>query len=283
MLSEQIMKDRAGNFTASANNRLMAGWDIPEPDTYFEEFDELYSIMHALPTKPLVGAFKELILSFKVTGSLINKVWSYMQWKKVPEGLITYAKEKACELLFDYDPSLNFQTVHTKNGNERELDCVLELIDKTGINFVNIGEDQAHICTNETGATPDGIVLDEFDMVLTGCEVKCKSPFEHAKLLLINNNEDLLRDSPEFYCQIQTQMFVTGSDHWYFAIYNPYGKTEAVKFKYIIIGRDDIYIKALEKRLEIAKKIKADYLIELQNSIKGGKPTTIEAEQSLLK
>lgn len=268
MLSQELLEQRAGNFTASANHRLMGGWNKPEPDSHFAEFYELHSIMKDLPTKPLVGHFADLGLGYKVTGALIGKVWAYMQWSKIPEGLITYAKEKASEILFDYDPSLNFETVHTRNGNEREVACVEKLIEKTGIDFVNIGEDQAHVFSDEVGATPDGLVIGDFDLPITGCEVKCKSPAEHLKLLLINNGEDLLRVSPEFYCQIQTQLLVTSTDHWYFAVYNPYGKTEVVKFKYIIIGRDDLYIKALEKRLSIAKKIKADYLIEIQEKIR---------------
>ena len=265
MLSEQIMKDRAGNFTASGNHRLMAGWDIPEPPE--PELIYLEDAFSKLDKKPLVGEMKQA--GIICTGAEINEMWAWVQYQKPNVGLVTYAKEKACETLFDYDPSLNFSTVHTRNGEERELEAVEILIEKTGLDFTNIGEDQAHIYTDEVGATPDGIVLDEMDMVLTGCEVKCKSPLEHSKLLLLNNNKDLLDNAPEFYCQIQTQMLVTGSNHWYFAVYNPYGKTEQIRFKYIIIGRDDVYIKALEKRLEIAKQIKAEFITELQSQIKG--------------
>ena len=265
MLSESIMKDRAGNFTASGNHRLMAGWDKPEPlEPYLID---VLDIIKGFDSKPLVGQLSD-VLGYKVSGAQINDAWNYIQFFKTPEGLITYAKEKACESLFDYDPSLDFSTVHTRNGDERELECVNILAEKTGHEFVNIGDNQAHIFSDEVGATPDGIVLNEMGLARTGCEVKCKSPLEHTKLLLLNDNADVLRETPEFYCQMQTQMLVTGTDHWYFAVFNPYAFEEYIRFKYIIIYRDDIYIKAMQKRLEVAKKIKAEYLVELKTETK---------------
>lgn len=262
MLSDQILIDRAGNFTASENHRLMAGWDKPklEKPQLLIDCPELVQ----LPKKPLVSDMKNM--GIKATGAMINEVWAYLQSIKTPQGLITYAKEKALETLFDYDPSLYFETVHTRNGNERELECIKLLSDATGLEFVNIGDEQAHIHTNEVGATPDGIVLDDIDMIVTGAEVKCKSPLHHAELLLIENNEDLKNKAFEHYVQVQTQMLVTGADHWYFACFNPYAKYEWMKFKYIIIGRDDDFTKILKERIEIAKKIKAEFLNEFQEA-----------------
>jgi len=67
-------------------------------------------------------------------------------------------------------------------------------------------------------------LLDEIDMPKSGCEVKCKSPVEHARLMMVNNNSDLLEIESAIYWQIQTQMLVTETDYWYFAIYNPFAK-----------------------------------------------------------
>lgn len=257
MLSEKLMNDRAGNFTASANHRLMAGWDkpkLPEPELIKE-----LPIFLELTTKPLVKEAFEMF-GVKLTGAQINEMWSYIQSKKIPQGLITYAQEKAIESLFDYDTSLNFSTVHTRNGEKRELECMDKLSKETGLKFVSTGDNQTHIHSNGIGCTPDGIVLDDIDMVLTGAEVKCKSPLEHSKSLLINNNEDMKKEAFEHYVQIQTQMLVTDTDHWYFANYNPFGKEARFKFKYIIIGRDDDFIKILKSRIEIAKEIKKEYL-----------------------
>lgn len=264
MLSESIMIDRTGNFTASSNFRLMAGWEKPAPEIDFKLFedltvaDDLHDIMVNLYKKPLIKDFSDF--SVKVTGAMINNIWALIQYDKPSTGLVTYAEEKACESLFDYDPSLNFSTVHTRNGDERELACMEKLSEATGLDFINTGDNQAHIHANEIGCTPDGIVLDELDMILTGAEVKCKTPLEHSKLLLLNNNDDLKREAFDHFVQVQTQMLVTGSDHWYFATYNPFGKTKVLRFKYIIIGRDNDFIAIMQDRIDTAKVIKNKYL-----------------------
>lgn len=266
MLSENILLARTGNFTASENHRLMAGWDKPAPSRDYEEFEELYSLMKNMDKKPLVGTVKECV-GCKVTGDLLNKTWAVIQHKKPPQGLITYAEEKAIEEFFSPDPSLNFSTAHTRNGEEREGECMRLLSESTGLNFVNTEDDQVHIHADGAGVTPDGLVKDDLDLVETGAEVKCKSPLEHAKNMMIKNNADLMRDAFDHFVQIQTAMLVTGAEYWYFANYNPFAKDEKLAFGYIIIERDNDFIKILSERIEIAKKIKNDFYMKIQSKL----------------
>ncbi len=266
MLSEKILLDRAGNFTASENHRLMAGWDKSLPSRDYEEFDELYSLMGCMDKKPLVGLVKEFA-SCRVTGDLLDKTWKVIQHEKPPEGLVTYAKEKAIEEFFEPDPSLNFSTAHTRNGEERESECMRLLAEATGLTFVNIDDEQVHIHADGVGVTPDGLVIDDLDLVETGAEVKCKSPLEHSKNMLIKDNADLKRENFDHFVQIQTAMLVTGANKWYFANYNPFAKDSRLSFGYIVIARDEDFIKILSERIEIAKKIKADFYMQIQSKI----------------
>ena len=263
MLSEKILLARAGNFTASENHRLMSGWDKESPDRDYPEFEILYSAIKTIGSKPLVGNLKNIV-DCSVTGALIEQTWKIIQSEKPPAGLVTYAQEKAIEEFFDPDPSLNFSTVHTRNGEEREAECMAILAERTGLKFVNIGDDQAHIHVDGVGCTPDGIVLDALDLVDTGAEVKCKSPLEHAKNLLINNNDDLRINAFDHFVQIQTCMLVTDADRWYFANFNPYAKDDAMKFKFIIIKRDDAFIKILIQRIDLAKEVKASFWLNME-------------------
>jgi hypothetical protein len=266
MLSEKILLDRVGNFTASENHRLMAGWNKPAPSRDYEEFHELYNVLKHFDKKPLVGEVKESV-ECKVTGDLLNKTWAVIQHEKPSQGLITYAEEKAIEEFFTPDPSLNFSTVHTRNGEEREGECMRLLAEATGLTFVNLDEDQVHIHADGVGVTPDGLVIDDLDLVEAGAEVKCKSPLEHAKNMLIKDNADLMRDAFDHFVQVQTAMLVTGVDKWYFANHNPFAKDEKLAFGYIIITRDNDFIKILSARIEIAKKIKADFYMQIQTKI----------------
>lgn len=265
MLDEKILLARAGNFTASENHRLMSGWDKKLVKPCFPEFEELYPVMKELEKKPLVKELQEKA-HIKVTGEFINATWQYIQNEKPPAGLATYAKEKAIEEFFYPDPSLSFSNAHTRNGEEREAECMALLAEKTGLNFINTGEEQVHIHADEVGCTPDGIVLDDLDLVLTGAEVKCKSPLEHMKNMLITDSKQLMENAFDHFVQIQTQMLVTGADHWYFANYNPCIKDEyrGLEFGYIIIERDNDFIEILVRRLEVAKKIKAVFYLEIE-------------------
>lgn len=271
VLSEQLLLDRAGNFTASANHRLMAGWDAPMPDCSFDYFEDMHAVLQPMyesgERKFLVGDLSPLF-EFKITGDLINKTLAVIKAEIPPTGLVTYAQEKAMETLFDKDPSLNFSTMHTQNGEEREVECIMRLIDATGLDFRNIGEDQVHIHTNEVGCTPDGIVYDDIDLVLTGAEAKCKSPLVHARNLLINDSKDMIEGAFDHFVQLQTAMLVTGANHWYFANFNPYAKRESMKFKYIVVERDNDFIRILRKRIDIAKQIKADFLAKFEEPVK---------------
>ena len=276
MLSDKMLIARCGNFTASANHRLMAGWDKAAPDTSFPEFDQLYTVIKELDSKPLVGDIKNLF-EFSVSGEMISKTWKAIQYEKPSQGLITYAEEKAIESFFYPDPSLNFSTVHTRNGEEREVECMALLSSATGLDFVNIGDDQVHIHSDEVGCTPDGIVLDDLDLVAIGAEVKCKSPLEHAKNILISNGEELKKNAFDHFVQVQTAMLVTGATQWYFASYNPYAKEEAMQFSHIVVDRDTRFIAILDKRLQLAKKIKRDFYMKIQSALEAKKQPTQKA------
>lgn len=267
MLSAELTSKRAGNFCASQNHRLMAGWDTEPTSRDYQEFEELHRAMQGMKIKPLLRHLKSIV-SCDLSGELINKTWKIIQEEKLPLGLITYAQEKAVEQLFDHDPSLNFSTPHTRNGVERESECIAILSEKTGIDFANTGDDQMHLCVDGVGCTPDAIAFNDLSLIGTGAEAKCKSPLEHTKNMLIRNNQDLLTNAFDHFTQIQTTMLVTDTDHWHFANYNPYANTDALRFGYIIVTRDDKFIHALSKRIEAAKKIKDDFLKEIEANLK---------------
>lgn len=263
MLNEGLINARRGIFTASENHRLMANWDAPVPSRDFDEFEIMYENIKPLYNqgvrKFLVGELKDNF-DFKLSTDLINKTLAVIKSEKPTDGLVTYAQEKAIETFFDSDPSLIFSTVHTRNGEEREPECMRLLADATGLKFENIGEDQQHIISGYAGCTPDGIVMNDLDMIETGAEVKCKTPLEHAKNLLINKQEELLNHSIQHYTQVQTQMLVTDTDHWYFANYNPFAISDKLKFKHIIIYRDSEFIKVLKDRIQIAAEIRDSFI-----------------------
>ena len=266
MLSEEILIDRAGNFTASENHRLMAGWDTQVPSRDFEEFNELYGFIKPLyqdgERSFLVGDLKDQ-LDIDVTTKLVARTVKIIKSELPPTGLVTYAQEKAIEPSFDVDPSLNFETVHTRNGNEREEIAANLFAEETGLNVSNIGEDQIHLQQDGVGVTPDGLIYDSLDMIRSGLEIKCKSALEHAKNLQVNNNDDMVRLCFDHFTQVQTGMYVTGTNHWYFVNYNPFA-VGLPDFKIVVIHRDNSFIRILKSRVEMAKRVQTEFYKSLK-------------------
>ena len=215
-MNDDLATRRSGNFCASENHRLMAGWDKQRLSRDYPEFEELYRAMKTLDKKPLVRDIKNSVCC-DISGELINRTWQIIQDEIPPAGLVTYAREVANNGFYSRDPSLDFSTPHIRNGNEREEECMAKLSEKTGIDFVNTGDDQMHICIDGVGCTPDALVFDDLDLVVTGAEAKCKSPLIHTCNMLIKNNADLCKNAFDHFTQIQTSMLLTGADYWYFA------------------------------------------------------------------
>lgn len=265
MLSSEMLTARAGNFTASQNYRLMTGWDATPPKVDFEHADKVIRAVKSLliaEQKPLVGAVSELA-GFKVSGDQVNQVKALIKYAEPSQGLVTYAQEKALETLFTPDPLENFSTAATRIGEEREVECIELLSDRLGVEFCNIGEEQIHLSVDDLGATPDGIVYNEFDLIETGAEVKCKTIKHHAEMLLVRNQEQLRRDHLDYYTQTQTQIEVTGASVWHFACYNPHGIRPEHRLHHLEIAKDAEFLGVMRERLEVARGIKQEFINQI--------------------
>jgi len=268
MLSEEMQIARIGNFTASENHRLMAGWEKPPAKSIHDE-PELRALYDYIKPLYLDGEKNFLVGDVKphvdgVTGDGIKKVKRIIAGEEPPTGLVTYAHEKAEEELYHLDPTLgNWSTVHTRNGEERELECIQLVEDELNVQFDCTGDVQAHIQNDNVGVTPDGVKNDELGLVEWGVEAKCKSPHEHTNLLLITNNDELKSDAFDHFVQCQTGMLVTNAKRWLFVAYNPFGKSSDIKLNYFFVERDNAFIEILVSRINLAKKVKAERLAEL--------------------
>jgi len=264
MLTPELIEARRGNITASKAHAMMAGWDKPRPVDIFPA--AIYEWIAEAKRKPLVKEIKD-VLECDVSGASINAAWAAYQFDKPSQGLLTYAEELACDELFEADPLVwDGSTVHMDIGNEREIEAMEKLIEATGLPFDKIGDDQIHVSVDGIGATPDGIVYDDLDLIVTGAEVKCRSPLHHARQLLITDNASLREHDPERYCQIQVQMYVTGADEWYSACFNPCARNVTHRFHYCIIKRDAAFLDVFAKRAQQVFEHKATFLAMLNDT-----------------
>lgn len=109
------------------------------------------------------------------------------------------------------------------------------------------------------GGSPDGFIEDEKAVIETKC------PFEsgnHAEVLhLVTTGKfDLKKYDGEYYGQVQMNMYLMESNHAYFISYDP----RVVDYKYSIaaarIERDNDYLDALIKKIDLAIALKVTLL-----------------------
>ena len=267
MLSEEIRSKRRSNVTASSAHKIMTGWDDQEPSSDFPL--PVLGWIETNDIKPSVGQLKDA-LGIDVTGKDKDAAWKMYQFNKPSQGLITYAEELACQELFRYDPMMERPpTQHMINGNERELEATIKLSEATGLDFVNTGDDQVHISLDGVGATPDGLVYNDLDLIETGCEVKSRSDLHHARQVFIDDNDTLLDLDFDRFCQMQVGCFVTGAEYWYSASFNPMARYDGLGFNYCIMQRDNRFLDVFKKRVALTfeyKQLFIDNLLSKTNT-----------------
>ena len=261
MLTPEIIEARRGNLTASQAHRMMAGWDTPRPTAEFST--ELYDWI-AKNGKPLVGDVKD-VLKCDTSGKSIAAAYAAYQYDQPSKGLLTYAEELACAELFEHDPMTDVQTKAMEYGNEREPEAAALLIERTGIDFLKTGDDQIHVAVDGIGCTPDGIAYDDLDLIVTGAEIKARTPLKHAQQLFIVDNESLLEHDFDRYCQMQVSMEVCGCDEWYCVSYNPHALNPLDAFHYCIIKRDEKLLSIFRERAKLVFEHKAYFLDQIES------------------
>ena len=268
MLTTEQLRERLGLFNASENAPLLTGWKDKEPPKDMDHFDDLYPVLKKMREK---GEPKPKVTPLKpsypyVSGDLVSQIWTYLVFedRKVPEGLVSYAKRKALEEYFDVDPSLNISNVHTRNGDEREVDAMIKAGKEIGCKFEHTGDNQLHLIRSNMGASPDGIVYRPDRTIHFGGEAKCKTPGEHMDLWLLDWGHQLEEHDFDHYVQIQTNIYCAEAEYWYLILYHPYALHDDIEIRVLKVERDDHLIKFLLKRVELATEIKLNYMKEIE-------------------
>ncbi len=163
----------------------------------------------------------------RFTGSGLGKLFTEPRSKadkdagKLSQTAESYIMEKATEIITGESVG-DFSSKATDHGNEWEEHAIRELAKAVGC-----PEDKLTLKPNfvlyETysGASPDCYM--EVEGMRVGGEVKC--PFNSKnhtdRLLHVRNAADLKECEPDYYWQIQANIFFNKIPLWYFASYDP--------------------------------------------------------------
>lgn len=128
---------------------------------------------------------------------------------------------------------------------------------------------------DHSGGSPDGGIKGEPAVI----EVKC--PFNssyHLKYLGIRSPEDLYKIEKDYYCQLQWNMHVTGSEWGYFISYDP--RILENPMLVMRMPKDDECIARIERGLEIAIEYKETIYDVLQDNTPVLEPAFMQGSPS---
>lgn len=165
------------------------------------------------------------------------------------------AVEELAELVEDSYISSSMQW-----GIDNELGAIKAFENRTGIKTKNTGVKQKFLTLGlSIGGTPDGLIRK-----LSGIEVKCPNSTTHFKYRKIKTTEDLKKNKPEYYWQIQGLMMIAKTNTWFFVSYDPRYKEKIHQLHYIEIKRNQEDIDFLMERLKTAIKLKNQLLTDFR-------------------
>ncbi|MEK0369712.1 MAG: YqaJ viral recombinase family protein [Nitrosopumilus sp.] len=235
------MKD---NITENLSADVMSALDSAEVGAVIKTQEQLIQDKHQAWLKSRSG---------KITGSKFGLLIKQPRTKAEKEAgdlsqsSKTYLKDVVSELLGAVNRELDIYQFRW--GHKYEPIAIEEFENKFDVEVTFKGDDQKCFNLNSyTGATPDGICGDY------GIEVKCpENATHHLTHLLIEGQEELKKQKPDYYWQCVGGMLVTGLTKWKFISFYPFYEGD-LKMKIIEIDRNDEDIQLLSKQLLKGKK-----------------------------
>lgn len=162
-------------------------------------------------------------------------------------GAKTYIMERVAETLAPAEP--NYYNSAMEHGNMTEPQAAIKMADGLGMSV----DDDAFIYTSvggwiffyddelNLGGTPDIIVK---SLGLIG-EIKCPLSKTHLQYLMLETADDVKNQLPNYYGQMQTNMYLTGSKNCLFGSYDDRFYNEDLHYHQIVIPYDEEYISRL--------------------------------------
>jgi len=163
----------------------------------------------------------------RFTGSGLGKLFTEPRSKadkdagNMSQTAMTYIEEKATEIITS-EAQGEFSSKATDWGNEWEEHAILELGKHLGCDADNIEMKPRFVLYHDySGASPDAYF--RISEQKYGGEVKCpyNSTVHLRRLRTLDTAQDLKDNEPDYYWQIQANIFFNKIPVWYFGSYDP--------------------------------------------------------------
>lgn len=190
----------------------------------------------------------EELAAFKLENPKSKKITCW----DIPEGLKTYALEKAIEFFVNPDED-TFLSQAVEDGKETEPYAFEKFSQLKSAEFLEVKE--AGFISNDgvSGSSPDGIVSN--NSVL---EIKCPNKTTFFRVVLTNEVDK------KYFFQMQKQMKDTGATQCYYFVY--YIQDGEQYWHEIIVPRCEETIALIEERILIAVKLRDEYVEQIKRN-----------------
>lgn len=247
---------RSGLFTASEIHRLLAE---PKEVKHFYYCD----------TEITQRKYNSILDKHLTTNSEILKHLSIKTILEDESGLSKGAKayvlERVAEMLAPKQP--DYYNSSMEHGNETEPQAVIQIAERfnmsvndddfiyTSVNgFVFFWDDEFNV-----GGTPD-VILKSRQMI---AEVKCPLSKTHLEYMQLMTQKDVLKAVPDYYAQMQLNMYLTHTDKCLFVSYDDRFYNKNHHYHQVVVNRDENYIENMLEKAKLANDFKQQILTNL--------------------
>lgn len=183
------------------------------------------------------------------------------------EGAKTYVRERVAILLAPDEP--DYYNSAMQHGNETEPQAVIAYAEKLGLSvnddkfiYTSVGgfvffSDEEH----NAGGTPDVIINGDAGRLIG--EIKCPASKTHLEYMLIKDETDLIKAAPNYYSQIQMNIWLTDAIGCDFITFDDRYYNKAHHLHTVFIPRNEDYIGQIKSKLLKAKQYKEQILNQL--------------------
>lgn len=207
------------------------------------------------------------IVKLLVEGPVIDKKTG--ETEMFGEGALTYIERVARESYTMFNEDENPTSYAMKMGSEREPEGAgyyMRYLGLTDMIYYGVGNSRFFKFNEHAGASPDCVLwLDEKNQIASvGAEGKNPSPATHDWYLTnIITQNDLRREEPGYFAQIQFTMLALNCDLWHWYSHCSFFK-EKERLLLIQVEADKNFQNKIRMRLKAAIKLKME-LIKARN------------------
>lgn len=198
------------------------------------------------------------------TASRINELMANPKGDKpISVGAYSYIYDLIASIISE--PKPDYYSAAMEHGNNTEPMAVIKFAELMGYNvndndfiYTSVGGFVFFVMDEIAGGTPDVIIPDAI------VEIKCPDSDTHLFYKMNLTSENIAKEVPKYYDQMQFNMLLCNRPKGYFMSYDPRFKKEDLTYHIIEVKRDEERINQIVEKIKKANQVKQQLLNQIQ-------------------